>query len=491
MPYIPGDTKFILDVIPKNLSENVAANTTINVRFGRDIDAVTLNSNTFKVNKQSDNSRIIGTITYQYKVATFVPNTALEPGETYCITLIGDVSPSDGVAQGIKDITGAAMSGIHTSIFTVTRAMSVVAPTLISPADLSVKVGSSPEFSFTIVDEATKYEISVADTQSFSNAIWNTFLFPTEDLIENDTINVTPTVELEEGEYFWKVRSFVGDTPGPWSNISQFVLKSSPPEDILHFDNYLEVISTSPMNDSLQVITDQIEVTFNTPINATTVNANSITIYPYAPIITIATSNNKITLYVELQNSTEYKVTIGTSVKNTDGYSLYEPYVLSFQTEITPMYCTVSEVLDIIGPWIPGVKMTLIARYIRESSLYLDEYALDTIDKPKTDTVTDRLIIPYPARQFVIYDASLRAMYYMYLEKMSVKGEKVVLGDFQISNANSMTPDFNTAYRELKLQRDKWHDDIMGVHYRGYSTPTSAVKSYRSANAAELPKRTF
>ena len=75
---------------PINNTTGVLSNTTITLTFNEDMNASTINENTFTI------SGVSGSVTYNNKVATFTPTSVLDDGTTYTATITSDAEDLAG-----------------------------------------------------------------------------------------------------------------------------------------------------------------------------------------------------------------------------------------------------------------------------------------------------------------------------------------------------------------------------------------------------------
>ena len=95
------------------------------------------------------------------------------------------------------------------------------APILIQPKQDSIESDTTtPAYEWSRVLTAARYQIQVNDKQNFNS--------PTYDENVADTTH-TPSMHLEQGEYYWRVRAFNEyDTPGDWSDPGLFIVSIPP-----------------------------------------------------------------------------------------------------------------------------------------------------------------------------------------------------------------------------------------------------------------------
>lgn len=78
----------IVTVLPSNSTTNIPVTAPITVTFNKDMDAATLNTNSFTVT--GGGSQVSGNVMYSNKTATFTPTSALSTNTYYTIVLTYD-----------------------------------------------------------------------------------------------------------------------------------------------------------------------------------------------------------------------------------------------------------------------------------------------------------------------------------------------------------------------------------------------------------------
>ncbi len=139
-PLPPADTTppSISLTSPTNGAQNVAVDSSIEIKFSEAVDASTINEQTITLSTGTGNVR--GSVMYSDTTAVFTPASSLNPGTIYTVTVDG----------GIKDAAGNAMATPFGFIFITgtvlaPTTMSLSAPTVIygSNGIVTVTVGSA------------------------------------------------------------------------------------------------------------------------------------------------------------------------------------------------------------------------------------------------------------------------------------------------------------------------------------------------------------
>jgi hypothetical protein len=479
------NAKFVTEVYPKNTAVDVLPTVQINILFGRDIDTDTINTNTFLVQRLPSREPVLGTVSYGMKRATFIPNSNLEPGATYCVILVGE---HENIAC-IKDIVGNSMQADYTFSFTVSDENFLPPPILIYPVD-EQKL-AEVKFSFSLVEGASHYQLVVSKAYDFNNFVLDIIIPPSDILISDDMLTFVPDMINEQGEYFWRVRTYNEENIcGPWSPISRYVIYEEESDDepgAPGGDNEilvpLGVTSTLPIDMGYDVRSNIITLYFSSGnIDESTVTIDSIKVYrkyidnPKTYIVTGSSviDGNKITFTMdqEIVPSNIYAVTVS-GIATTDEV-LMDEYTFSFQSYIEPCYCDIGTILDDIGPFISSVDKATILRYIYRSSMFVDQMAKDQALVP--DPATNELVPSYEVQQFVRYDVELALFGFVYKEKVDGIGETVQLADFTIKKSSGNRLDIEGAYKDIVNARLKWYDAIMGHHNRRFALVEHASK---------------
>lgn len=99
---------------PHDRARNIPRDTHPRATFSKDMDAASINTNTFKLLNQSGLEAVDGRVSYDVptRVATFIPSNPLENGGIYEAT----------ITAGVRDSAGNALAQDHTWHFTVISA---------------------------------------------------------------------------------------------------------------------------------------------------------------------------------------------------------------------------------------------------------------------------------------------------------------------------------------------------------------------------------
>jgi len=129
----------IVSVNPADKGVDVAINSSIDIEFNKEMNDTTINSSTFVLTEGG--IKVLGSITYLNKVASFRPSDNLKEGTVYAGT----------VSTGVKDLAGISLASEFTFSFTTATVVDVTLPTVTStdPANNAMNVPRNKVISIT------------------------------------------------------------------------------------------------------------------------------------------------------------------------------------------------------------------------------------------------------------------------------------------------------------------------------------------------------
>jgi len=257
----------IISVEPKNMKQNVALDTTIIATFSNaigyfPIDPESANNDTVYLTDTAGN-KINSTVVCEGNIVTLTPNNPLSGMTSYKMTIIGDLN-TDGISEGIQDISGTPMNSLYTWSFTTVEG-TTSAPLLLNPSNTSI-VYNTPILKWTNVG-ADLYTIQISSESNFNNI-----------LKELTTIQCEVISSLSlYGTYFWRVKGTKDLVDTNWSGTNSFSYSKTEDEDNFYDDNVLEVIKFTPENGTINFSNlKMITVEFNNNINPDSINSESV-----------------------------------------------------------------------------------------------------------------------------------------------------------------------------------------------------------------------
>lgn len=119
-----------------NVSARLATNASVSVVFNEPMDPLTINTNTFILSRGA--VKILGTVGYVGRTATFTPLSPFTPNTAYTLT----------ITTGAKDLAGNAVAVNSVLSFTTAAVQDAQAPIVsaVEPADRSFGVSSHAQF---------------------------------------------------------------------------------------------------------------------------------------------------------------------------------------------------------------------------------------------------------------------------------------------------------------------------------------------------------
>ncbi len=301
--------------IPADQQNNVATNTTIEMRFSREVSS---GSVTGRVSVSSGSISISGSLAVNSDRIIFTPDNALPWGSTISVNL----------AAGIKDLEGFSINLPRS--FSFKTAVPVFSITSSQPADgsseLPVTQTTEIIFSNPVNTSSLAYSYLPAPsggvTLTWSNG--------------NRTLSLTPTNRLSHSQtYQVTINTATRDVYG--SNLQSAYSTSFTTRAAVN----PVISSTVPAAGSLNVMPDQpIKLTFSKTMQRTATQ-NAITLNPAAAgSMAFSWSENDTILTISfsqpLTNGVSYQLKVSSSAADTEELKLAGDYLLSFTTTARP-----------------------------------------------------------------------------------------------------------------------------------------------------------
>jgi hypothetical protein len=320
----------VTKTVPNGGATEIATTTNVKAFFNNNVMKSTVTSSTFKIRKQgtttwlgatrSVNNTITPTSTngFSESVATLNPAEDLAPNTTYQVVVVGGSS-------GVKDLNGNALGANKSWTFTTVDTIAPAAPAITSPQENGF-VGASFTLSGTSEPNATvevfEGTTSKGTTQTNGSGIWS-----------------KAVSGLSEGAHTYtaKATDAAGNTSA-LSNARTLTVDTTPPT----------VTNVSPANAATASVMTNVTATFSEPMNASTVSAQSFTLYKAGSPVSaqVTYDQNSLTATLDpagdLQAGATYDAKITTSVKDLAGNALAQEKTWSFTVEAATAGVTIT-----------------------------------------------------------------------------------------------------------------------------------------------------
>lgn len=277
----------VIEVSPHNYENEVDIETSVRATFDVDLDTRYLND--FVYLQDEDGKKVEGRVSYRKRVLVFTPLVPLKKQATYSLFLVGDSNLANDEVEGLRSIIGDAMTGVKIVRFTTKVGDLLPPPDVKRPMNNSV-IRLKPVFEWAPVIGNEGYRLQVSKTNTF-----NVLVYPLEDETVITGESVEPDVVMEDGHYYWRVRTIQTDGESIWSRIMQFNLTTlsegkiaeddadeiDPTDDPSFYEiSEIEFIEAFPQQDTLQVPSNVENLYFRLlgDINLEEMDINSLTL---------------------------------------------------------------------------------------------------------------------------------------------------------------------------------------------------------------------
>ncbi len=396
--------------VPTSSATNVYLNQLIYITFDQAMDSTSLTDNTIILYRTSDYEVMDKTISYDsstFKV-TVTPDVIFDKDTTYNIVVVG----LDQSATCVENSSDAGMTTTATWYFTT-----------------GTEVYRAPED-------------TVAETQP------------------DETVAGTPVAKVLEPRIS-----------------TDFVIVSTSPE------NYSSNLGTSSDNENVTwgaVSPSGVRVIFNRPVASgsavsQTWMALSVVAVDGDPATTIAIPNGTVynpagdTLYWMPSDTTGWKVnneitvTVSENTEDEDGNILDDDYQFMFTTKYYPLYCVVSRIITVIGPFIRDVNDDVINRNIYFNSQEAYNIANVIYDQANWDQDSPT----FAAKMWVCCKTQYDLLYAKLLDlSQGGPGQLKRLGDFTVQDTGDINSGIKGAIQKALDCMNAWMKQLLGKSRR-------------------------
>ena len=186
-----------------------------------------------------------------------------------------------------------------------------------------------------------------------------------------------------------------------------------------------------------------------------TVNGNLLEITPTEPI----------------EDNSIYEIRIR-GLRSVDGSKELPAFRCEITTAMTPMYCTVDDIKQLVDVF--DIPESTILQMIRRASR-----EADFINGKPVDTAGG---IPFEVGEFVATKASLLALTRAYVVTSSERGLTGTLGKISFKNGDELSG-IKTLIDRLRDEANKWQEAIRGYVFEGRNVSKFALRSNRTYRA--------
>lgn len=314
---------------PEDGATDVAPQTDVTASFSEAMDSGTLNGNSVTL-QHENGTNVPGTVDASGSSVTFIPDSDLEFDTQYSFT----------ISTAAADPAGNTLQAPYTATFTT------------DPGDTNPPIVTDYSYGGTQNSVLVDTEFMITFNEAMDESSLNTTSIYIEDVegnrvpgeveVPNNSNNpdFIPNEPLEYNTQYTLV--VTGDATDPNGNSVQnapvtFTFTTEPAPD----NQPPEVTSTTPNNGSTGVARDtEVSATFNETMDATTINANTVTLEGPGGLVTGSVSTTSSDTQVvfnpadSLQADAEYSLHLNSEITDAAGNSLVVANpVASFTTE--------------------------------------------------------------------------------------------------------------------------------------------------------------
>jgi hypothetical protein len=200
----------VVDHYPDNVESNVSLNSSIKVKFSKNLNSESVNDNTFMVIEQGVGS-IEGDLKYERSTKTiiFKPKN-LFPDKKYQVVISGNLNSNDP-QHSILDALDNPLETNYAFSFTTTKNPQLKSPEIINPGHQTII--HDLNFEWSKVNGAEKYRVLISKDKLFDKNDYENEVF-------ENKINVSD-LDLNN-EYFMKIKSISSENESDWSDYISF-----------------------------------------------------------------------------------------------------------------------------------------------------------------------------------------------------------------------------------------------------------------------------
>jgi hypothetical protein len=315
----------VVSTSPVDEATNVGTNSTVEVKFNKDMNAATLNTLTFTL--FNGTSQVEGTVSYADSTAIFTPVSDLTASKTFIAT----------ITKEVKDVGGISLKSDYKFSFTSGLAPDITVPTitLTDPLNNATDVKFDKAISITFSEAM---DVSTINTTSFTLKQGTTAIAGAVSNAGN-TATFTPTAILSAGlVYTATVSTNVKDVSGialAAAKVWSFTTDALP-----------TVAEVSPINGKVDVaLNAKVLITFSEAMDAATFTANSFMVKQgtstVSGVVSYTGNTATFTPNANFAPGLVYVATVTTDVKNLNGNAIAAAKTWEFTSDVLPTVLSV------------------------------------------------------------------------------------------------------------------------------------------------------
>lgn len=439
---------------PAKNSYNVSTQPTVTLRFSAELDPTTVDHSLFYVTRTTDRT-ILSIVENSLEVSgdevTFsIENETGQPG------LLPETTYNLTISQGISDILGNALRLpiiIAFTTGTVSPAVPAI-PVVVGPINGQYVKENELEITWTAVATATSYDVEVSKERSFFDiAISKTNLTgTTTELISED---------LDDGQYFIRIRSRNASGISAWSEVSGFTYNIFADElgnqptiiNLWHTPIGFSVVSMNPPSGTVNKNITSVVFTFNNDLVGETNDVpDALTVYPeidFEPLYgdgtltvtnaewAVSASNLKVLTYTPtagfVKNAT-YTFRFPETFKDATGNMLIGETEFWLTTKFSVMYAAPKQIRLRLGSLADSFTTEQIAYHIFLASIDVNQ----SLNSGEALSIEDAITQATETTMEMTKAATVGAMVSLIDERLkeiaSEGSVRKALGDLSISN---------------------------------------------------------
>jgi hypothetical protein len=323
----------VVSVTPANLSSGQSVSSVVTVTFSEPMNAQTITASTVAVSVTSTGAPVAGTVSYSSgsNTATFTPQAPLAFNTSYTVTV-----------SGATDVAGNPLASPFTSVFATASAPDTTPPTVLSssPANGASNVAPTVKPTVTFSEQmnaSTVNTSTVTLVTSTGTSVSGSVIYD----VASNTATFAPASALAFSTSYKLEVSGATDLAGNavTPSYSATFSTGSPPDVTPP-----SVTSSVPVNGATGVaITVTPEATFSEPMDASTINASTVTLVtsggtavPGTVMYHAQLNMVRFTPAAPLSYSTVYTLTVSTAVRDLAANAMAAAFSAQFTTRAPP-----------------------------------------------------------------------------------------------------------------------------------------------------------